>query len=186
MKLIIISILLILLVSLFYTGITFNNYEEATALSVKSTIPNQYYTQWEKAMFWVRENTPEKSIFVHWWDYGYWVQTIGQRPTVTDGGHSIKHWDHLTGRYLLTTPNPETALSLMKTYNVSYLLIDSTDLGKYPAYSSIGSDENGRDRLSNIPLIPLFDTQETDTGTLKVYQGGTSVDEDMFYEYSGK
>jgi len=181
-----ICFLLILLVSLFYTGITFNNYEEATALSVKSTIPNQYYTQWEKAMFWVRENTPEKSIFVHWWDYGYWVQTIGQRPTVTDGGHSIKHWDHLTGRYLLTTPNPETALSLMKTYNVSYLLIDSTDLGKYPAYSSIGSDENGRDRLSNIPLIPLFDTQETDTGTLKVYQGGTSVDEDMFYEYSGK
>ena len=30
-------------------------------------------------------------------------------------------WDHLIGRYLLTTPNPETALSFMKAQNVSYL-----------------------------------------------------------------
>tara|TARA_Y100000034_G_scaffold67954_1_gene81992 strand:- start:1867 stop:4605 length:2739 start_codon:yes stop_codon:yes gene_type:complete len=144
-------------------------------------------TQWQQAMSWVRENTPEDSIFVHWWDYGYWVQYLGERPTVTDGGHGAGHWDHLIGRYLLTTPNPETALSFMKTQNVSYLLIDPTDLGKYPAYSKIGSDESGVDRYSQIPVMVLdpSQTQETSDGIIRIYQGGVPVDEDIIYKTDG-
>ena len=180
-------LILVLLISLFYIGLTFKNYEAATANGVKYTIPNQYTIQWQYAMSWVRENTAENSIFVHWWDYGYWVQTIGQRATVTDGGHTIGYWDHLTGRYLLTTTQPETALSLMKSYNVSYLLIDSTDLGKYSAYSIIGSDENGKDRFSQIPIMVInpAQTRETNSSEIRVYQGSTFVDEDIIYEANG-
>ncbi|MBS3086423.1 hypothetical protein J4422_01865 [Candidatus Pacearchaeota archaeon] len=177
-------LLILLLISLFYIGLTFKNYETATANGVKYTVPNQYSIQWQYAMSWVRDNTAENSIFVHWWDYGYWVQTIGQRPTVTDGGHAFGYWDHLTGRYLLTTTQPETALSLMKSYNVSYLLIDSTDLGKYSAYSIIGSDENGKDRFAQIPVM-LYNpaqTRETNSSEIRVYQGSTFVDEDIVYQ----
>ncbi|MEK6829600.1 MAG: STT3 domain-containing protein, partial [Nanoarchaeota archaeon] len=163
--------------------ITFVSYSVGTIYSVKATVPGVYEQQWQQAMSWVRENTPMGSVFVHWWDYGYWVQTIGQRPTVTDGGHFIEYWPHLTGRYVLTTPYPETALSFMKTHNVSYLLIDSTDLGKYGAYSSIGSDETGEDRLSQIPVMVYNPSQsrETNTSNIRVYQGGVFVDEDIFY-----
>src|SRR3989304_9105341 len=101
----------------------------------------------------VRGNTVEGSVFVHWWDYGYWVQSIGGRPTVADGGHAVTYWPHLIGRYVLTTPFPEAALSFMKSHGVSYLLIDPTDLGKYGAYSGIGSDEGGQDRISQIPVM---------------------------------
>jgi len=177
-------LLILLLISLFYIGLTFKNYETATANGVKYTVPNQYSIQWQYAMSWVRNNTAENSIFVHWWDYGYWVQTIGERATVTDGGHAFGYWDHLTGRYLLTTTKPETALSLMKSYNVSYLLIDSTDLGKYSAYSIIGSDENGKDRFAQVPTI-LYNpaqTRETNSSEIRVYQGSTFVDEDIVYE----
>jgi hypothetical protein len=136
--------------------------------------------QWQNAMNWVRGNTPQDSLFVHWWDYGYWVQYLGERPTVTDGGHFCKYWDYLIGRYLLTTPNPESALSYMKTLNVSYLLIDPTDLGKYPAYASIGSDDN-YDRMSAI--IPMVydskQTWETSTSIVRVYSGQYGVDEDI-------
>ena len=137
-------------------------------------------TQWQEAMSWVRENTPEGSLFVHWWDYGYWVQYLGERPTVTDGGHFRSYWDYLIGRYLLTTPYPETALSYMKTLNVSYLLIDPTDIGKYPAYSSIGGN-NDNDRISGI--IPMVadarQMQERVDGETRVYQGTYGVDEDI-------
>jgi len=139
--------------------------------------------QWQDAMAWTRENTPENSIFIHWWDYGYWVQYLGKRPTVTDGGHGVGYWDHLIGRYLLTTPNPESALSLMKTQDVSYLLIDPTDLGKYPAYSKIGSDVEGSDRFSQLPVM-VFNpgqSQKSANGTVRVYQGGVPVDEDIIY-----
>ena len=179
-KMIFIVILIVSIVGLLISG---NNFIEASTFQGKNTGPSANY-QWQNAMSWVKENTPENSIFVHWWDYGYWVQYLGQRPTVTDGGHAIGFWDHLIGRYILTTTNPETALSFMKTQNVSYLLIDQTDLGKYPAYSKIGSDNEGVDRLSQIPIMisDPSQIQETSNGTIRIYQGGTPVDEDIIYE----
>lgn len=175
------ALIILFAISLVFSGLSFVNFEKQTAYGVKATVPSSYTFQWQKAMDWVRDNTPENAIFVHWWDYGYWVQSIGQRPTVTDGGHLIGYWDHLTGRYLLTTPNPASALSIMKSYNVSYLLIDSTDLGKYPAYSRIGSDESGEDRFGSIAVMPNnpAQTQINENGTTKVYSGGIMVDEDI-------
>jgi len=163
---------------------TFVNYSITTIYEAKNTAPGTYEKQWQQAMAWVRENTPIESVFVHWWDYGYWVQTIGQRPTVADGGHFIGYWPHLIGRYVLTTPYPETALSFMKSHNVSYLLIDSTDLGKYGAYSIIGSDEIEEDRFSQIPVMALDSNQTRQSADkeIRIYQGGVLVDEDIIYD----
>ena len=143
------------------------------------------HTQWQNAMKWVRENTDKKDIFVHWWDYGYWVQYLGKRPVLSDGGHFQGTFrNHLIGRYLLTTPKPETALSFMKTNNVSYLLIDQTDLGKYGAYSKIGSGKEGVDRYSFIPVMNSDQSQKQQiNGTeINYYVGGAPVDEDIIYE----
>jgi len=165
----------------------FNNFVDITSAQAKSTGPSAG-SQWQNAMFWVRENTAKNSIFVHWWDYGYWVEYLGERPSVTDGGHGVGYWDHLIGRYLLTTPEPKTALSFMKSHDVSYLLIDPTDLGKYPAYSTIGSGPKGKDRLSQIPimLLDLNQVRETSEEEIRLYVGGTIVDEDIIYEENGQ
>jgi len=173
------------LVVILFTIVSLVGFFNSISAQAKYTGPsaNQH---WQSAMSWVRENTQEGSIFVHWWDYGYWVQYLGERPTVTDGGHANGYWDHLTGRYLLTTPYPETALSFMKTHNVSYLLIDPTDIGKYPAYSSIGSDKDN-DRYSGI--IAMINNpkniQETSEGEIRIYQGSYGVEEDTFYDING-
>ena len=174
---------ILLIISLIFLIGTFARYSAETTITAKNIVPSSYNQQWQKAMSWVREETPRDSIFVHWWDYGYWVQTLGERPTVTDGAHANTWWDHTTARYLLTTQKPETALSLMKTHNVSYLLIDSSDLGKYSAYSSIGSNSGGGDRFSQIPVMVLDPSQtaETSEKEIRVYQGVTFVDEDILY-----
>jgi len=184
-KLFLAILLLISVVVIVFTGIS---YFKQTSSQAEGSIPGIYEQQWQKAMLWVRENTSEGSIFTHWWDYGYWVQTLGKRPTVSDGGHFIGYWDHLVGRYLLTTQKPETALSFMKTHNVSYLLIDSTDLGKYGAYSSIGSDSEGVDRFSQIPTMILdpSNTKESADKETRIYVGGVPVDEDIVYSQEGK
>jgi asparagine N-glycosylation enzyme membrane subunit Stt3 len=174
---IIIGVLIVVMI------MTLASYSVGTIYSTKATVPGIYEQQWQQAMSWVRENTPIGSVFVHWWDYGYWVQSIGERPTVVDGGHFIGYWPHLVGRYVLTTPYPEAALSFMKTHDVSYLLLDSTDIGKYGAYSSIGSDGMGADRLSQIPVMIYNSSQsrETNNTVMRIYQGGAYVDEDIIY-----
>ncbi len=139
--------------------------------AAKSTGPS-YNMQWQVAMDWVRENTPEDSVFAHWWDYGYWIQTGGGRATLTDGGNFIVYWNHLIGRHVITGQSEEEALSLLKSHDATHLLIISDEIGKYPAFSSIGSDEN-YDRYSQIGTFrqdPQM-IQETRNQTIYVYKG---------------
>jgi len=138
--------------------------------------------QWQETMSWVRDNTNPNEIFIHWWDYGYWIQYLGQRPTIADGGHGNAYWDHLIGRYLLTNENPSSALSFMKSQDVSYLLIDQTDLGKYPAYSKIGGDKD-YDTFSIISMGLLDEKQITESKDkmTMIYNINGIVDEDIIY-----
>ena len=170
------------LIALFIIIPSLYNFSVVTSMQAKGTVPSYYTIQWQYAMQWVRDNTPKDAVFVHWWDYGYWVQTIGQRTTVIDGGNTIGYWDHLVGRHVLTGQSEKEALEFLKTHNVSYLLIDPTDIGKYPAYSSIGGDLDN-DRYSWVPTMVLDEkqTQETRNGTTYLYSGGTAFDKDFLW-----
>ena len=155
-------------------------YYQSNVVSAQSYAPGIYQFQWQRAMAWVRDNTPENAVFSHWWDYGYWVQSIGKRATVLDGGNAITYWDYLMGRLVLTEPDETKSIGFLYAHNATHLLIDSTDIGKYPAFSSIGSDEN-YDRFSSMPGFQLNDQQsvETRTGQLLVYNGGAMVEDDI-------
>ena len=178
-------IALVILVSSIFTGWTYYQSDVNTA-SVYA--PGTYQFQWQKAMSWVRENTSQGSVFAHWWDYGYWLQSIGERATILDGGNSIGYWNHLMGRLVLTgTPEDDKdMLEFLYTHNGTHLLIDSTDIGKYTAFSSIGSDED-YDRISYIPTL-LLDNQQTRANgneTVYIYPGSFSVDGDIVLEKNG-
>jgi hypothetical protein len=190
----IISIIIAIIVTLLLIFSAYRFYNESKN-TAEYYVPSIYTQQWQKAMSWVRENTPTNSVFGHWWDYGYWVQTMGQRATVLDGGNAISYWDHLMGRYGLTTTDNREALEFLYAHNTTHFLIDSTDIGKYGAFSSIGSDEN-YDRESYIPTLLRFDklSEErrnssvfvfvvgvTDKGELRI----TPNDADIVYVLNG-
>lgn len=169
----------IVIIATLYTAQRYyiNSYYQASAF-----IPNSYTQQWQKAMSWVRDNTAKDAVFAHWWDYGYWVQSIGLRTTVLDGGNAHVYWDYLMGRHFLTSPSKKDALEFFYTHKVTHALIDSTDIGKYSAFSNIGSDAK-YDRASFIPTIVLDQrsTTETANSTIYVYQAGFGLDQDIIY-----
>ena len=177
-------ILLIILIASMFTLWTYYNQSKNVA---DNFAPGPYQWQWQKAMEWVRENTPTNAVFSHWWDYGYWLQSIGERATVLDGGNAIAYWNHFMGRHVLTGTDERIALEFLYTHNVTHFLIDSTEIGKYTAYSSIGSNEN-YDRFSWIStfLMDNAQTQETKDETSYLYTGGTALDDDLVLEIDGK
>ena len=179
------KILALILIVLLIIGLV--GYYKSDKVQSKNQSPS-YNLFWQKAMAWVRNNTSPDSIFLHWWDYGYWVQTGGHRPTIADGGYHGDYLVHNIGRYVLTTPIPATAKSYMKTMNASYLLIDPSDIGKYSAYSSIGNAANTSDRASWLLTLTSSPskTQETRNQTIRLYQGTIPMDEDIFYNQNGK
>lgn len=154
--------------------------------SAQGYYPSAYNQQWQKAMSWVRDNTPQDAVFGHWWDYGYWIQTIGERATVLDGGNAIGYWNHLMGRYALTGPDEIEALNFLYAHGTTHFLIDSTDIGKYGAFASIGSDAD-YDRRSWLTVFLRDNTQvlEKKNSTVFLYRGGFSLDDDLIYEQNG-
>ena len=183
-KILIGILLIIILISSIYS---FNVYYQSIKAQAYSFVPSGYNIQWQKAMDWVRKNTPENAVFSHWWDYGYWVQSIGDRATSVDGGNAIVYWNYLMGRHVLTGDNEKDALEFLYNHNTTHFLIDSTDIGKYGAFSSIGSNKDF-DRYSFIGTFLLDEsrTQETNNQTLLVYPGGTGLDEDLVINQNGK
>jgi asparagine N-glycosylation enzyme membrane subunit Stt3 len=178
-----IFMVIIILSSLF----TFWSFYKSVKYQAYGSIPSHYNQQWQKAMDWTRENTPADAVFGHWWDYGYWVQSIGERATVLDGGNAMSFWNYWMGRLVLTGDNQKDALEFLYNHDTTHFLIDSSDIGKYGAFSSIGSDEN-YDRFSWIGTFLLDEkqTQETKNQTIYIYPGGISLDEDLIINNSGQ
>lgn len=180
------AILIIILVSSMFTLWVYYKSDLNTGANYA---PGAYQFQWQKAMGWIRDNTSKEAVFAHWWDYGYWIQSIGERATILDGGNAMGGWNHLMGRLVLTNPTKDIGdtLEYLYTHNATHLLIDSTDIGKYAAFSSIGSDLD-YDRISYIPTL-LMDTQQTKKNgneTTYIYPSGFSTDSDILINNNGK
>ena len=176
--------LLLLLLSPFaypYHGLI-NDYTQNSLKQAQYSGP-PYDQQWQIAGQWVKENMAEDAVFGHWWDYGYWVQNGFERASVLDGANKVKYWNYLMGRHVLTGETEREALEFLYAHNTSHFLIVSDEIGKYTAYSSIGSDGD-YDRYSWITTFTLNEqaTQETRNTTVYVYQGGYVLDGDFVWE----
>jgi len=171
-----------LIIIIFLIGTTFISFSKTT-MAQASYVGPSFNLQWQNAMSWARENTPEDAVFAHWWDYGYWVQWGANRATISDGGNAFDGINHFVGRHVLTGQSEREALEFLKARNVSHLLIIKEEIGKYPAFSSIGADVN-YDRYSwiNTFVLQPDQTRETRNQTLYFYTGGTPLDDDLIYQ----
>ena len=39
---------------------------------------------WTDALSWISQNTEPGAVVASWWDYGYWITTLGERTTLAD------------------------------------------------------------------------------------------------------
>jgi asparagine N-glycosylation enzyme membrane subunit Stt3 len=103
---------------------------------------------WYQGLDFLSKQTPEDSVVLSWWDFGYWFQTRGNRASVADGGN-------LGGKYLRNyeladwyTDEAENWTGWepwMKFHSVDYVFMDYTLVGKYGAITTIASrGENPR------------------------------------------
>jgi len=85
---------------------------------------------WSDAMQWLRENTPEDAVIASWWDYGYWISTLGERKTLADNSTLID-WQirKIAAMYMSTPGNAWQILTSDTETNVSsYYVTLPTDI----------------------------------------------------------
>ena len=145
-------------------------YQQSSGMG--SSLPGQ----WENSMNWINSETPEDSVFVHWWDYGYWTQTIGNRVSVSDGGRAGGELGLYTlARYGMTNLDLNESREYFKSRGVTHLLYSSEEIGKYPAFAYIGSDKD-YDRKSAIGTFGLAEINEVRKGNKLTYHGRWNLD----------
>lgn len=45
---------------------------------------NQVIDDFREAYYWLRQNTPKDAVVMSWWDYGYQIAGMADRPTLVD------------------------------------------------------------------------------------------------------
>ena len=89
-KIVNISLPLIVIFIIVFPLITSNSNGIFTTLDTPPTILNGgtnmkiSTNDWNESLEWIKNNTPEDAVIGSWWDYGYWIQTKGERATLAD------------------------------------------------------------------------------------------------------
>jgi dolichyl-diphosphooligosaccharide--protein glycosyltransferase len=76
---------------------------------------------WPDALNWIKNNTPKDSVVASWWDYGYWVQTLGERKTLADNATIDTSVIANIARMLLASP--DEAWKMLNKAGANYVLV---------------------------------------------------------------
>jgi dolichyl-diphosphooligosaccharide--protein glycosyltransferase len=82
---------------------------------------------WPDAMEWIKNNTPKDAVVTSWWDYGYWITTLGDRKSSADNATLIDWQIKLIAKMLLSSPEDAwkilTSDEPQKGLDTDYVLI---------------------------------------------------------------
>ncbi|KAG8221084.1 glycosyltransferase family 66 protein [Butyriboletus roseoflavus] len=74
-----------------------------------------------EAYYWLRQNTAEDAVVMSWWDYGYQIAGMADRPTLVDNNT----WNntHIATVGKAMSSSEEVAYPILRKHDVSYVLI---------------------------------------------------------------
>lgn len=84
--------------------------------------PHQTLRDWPEALEYINMYLPENAIIASWWDYGYWITTVGNRTTVVDNATLNSTQIALIG-YMFMAPNETESLRILKKFNATHVLV---------------------------------------------------------------
>ena len=114
-----------------------------------------------EAYKWMKDTLPQESIMAAHWNFGIQLNVLGNVGTIIDPDQFIKRI-YLFYRHVCCAQDEQEALSFLKTYEVTHLmLMDQDMISRSRNYSSIGSDENGDRKFRTYRLTRI----ETPIGT---------------------
>ena len=76
---------------------------------------------WLDALEWMKNNTPKDAVVASWWDYGYWISTMGERASLAD--NSTVHTYIIVNIAKMLLSDPDTAWNTLNDMQADYVLI---------------------------------------------------------------
>ena len=105
------------------TWVTSNAYSSPSVV-LASRLPDgsQYIIDdYREAYYWLRQNTPENAKIMSWWDYGYQIGGMADRPTLVDNNT----WNntHIATVGKAMSSREEVSYPILRQHDVDYVLV---------------------------------------------------------------
>ncbi|MDQ3839972.1 MAG: peptidylprolyl isomerase, partial [Thermoproteota archaeon] len=78
-------------------------------------------TDWLDALQWIENNTPQDSVIASWWDYGYWITTLGNRTSLAD--NATINQTRIATLAKMFIEEPDQGIRIAKDLKADYILI---------------------------------------------------------------
>lgn len=105
------------------TWVTSNAYSSPSVV-LASRMPDgsqHIIDDYREAYYWLRQNTPQDSRIMSWWDYGYQIGGMADRPTLVDNNT----WNntHIATVGKAMSSREEVSYPIMRQHEVDYVLV---------------------------------------------------------------
>lgn len=105
------------------TWVTSNAYSSPSVV-LASRLPDgsQYIIDdYREAYYWLRQNTPQNAKIMSWWDYGYQIGGMADRPTLVDNNT----WNntHIATVGKAMSSREEVSYPILRQHDVDYVLV---------------------------------------------------------------
>lgn len=142
------TVIALLLIPVFYPPYS----SWVTAVDVPTAIANGgsvYRIQtddWTETMQWISENTEEDAVIAAWWDYGYWITTLGERTTIAD--NATLNQTRIESVAKMFIGDQEAGAQIAQDLDVDYVMVYVV---AQKALTGTAGDESG----TQVPLYTL-------------------------------
>ena len=114
---------------------------------------------WPAAMEWLQNNTPKDAVIASWWDYGYWITTVGNRISLAD--NATIDSEKIKNIATMFLSDPDQSWEILRELDADYVLVyiaaqKLTPPGEDPAYYILqgGADESKKQWFMRIAEVP--------------------------------
>ena len=103
---------------------------------------------WTEAMEWLSQNTEPDAVIASWWDYGYWITTLGNRPSLADNA-TLNH-TRIQSIARMFVSDEESAMKIVQDLKADYLVVYVVGQVQFYGQTNTNGTEAGGDgeRLS--------------------------------------
>ena len=134
---------------------------------------------WPDAMQWVKENTPKDAVFASWWDYGYWISTLGERKTLADNATLLDWQIRKIASTLFSTPDNawQILTSDAETDASSYYVALPSDINKPTRHGDDVVYDKNQEKLE------AFKGWKDDSSSGKIYDPDVAAKYSTLFDY---
>src|SRR5918992_231144 len=101
---------------------------------------------WTEAMEWLSQNTEPDAVIASWWDYGYWITTLGNRPSLADNA-TLNH-TRIQSIARMFVSDEESAMKIVQDLKADYLLVYVVGQVQFYGQTNANGTEAGGARIS--------------------------------------